>query len=209
MGKTIEQYLAGLTGEQMRAAVLKFWAQAGGQETGVETLERWRAGQLSIRFEEINAQQAAPARQPLVGTVVKVLHLNPYKAKDFAAAVRLGKFDNARDLADLIRQFSDDEMGLKEAVDIHLVQFDRKSWHEERLAWGKENAKKPMVNKHLLGIGIQHPEERCQAPIVEDGSVQDGHVLCLLDGDSIWRRLGSGTVAHVWDRDCLFGFVSE
>lgn len=208
MEKTLEQYLSGLTGEQMRAAALKFWAQAGGTETGAETLERWRAGQLKIKFEPL-ASAEPPTKPPLTGRVVKTITIPDYKVSDFAEAVQLGNFDNRDALGDVIRQFAKERVGLAKAVKIDLVEFDRDWWEAEALTWGEENGKKnPIGAAHLMGIAIKLPDEQREWPIVELGSVRGGRVLCLR-GDSDWRRLFRHAVEGRWRRLCLVGFVSE
>lgn len=172
---------------------------------GVDVARAVLRGERKLTIEEI-VRQAPPPKSPLVGSVVKVIHLTPYQAKSFADAVKRGNYDN--DTADLVRQFGKDEVGLDAAVDIHLVQFDRDPWNDEMIAWGAESHKKPMQNKHLLGIGIQQPEEQRKALIVELGSARGGRVLYLY-GDSDWRSLRRGSLEVGWDRDYLFGFVSE
>ena len=94
-------------------------------------------------------------------------------------------------------------------VGVDRVRFDRDQYYDEILAWAKENGnKKPILPKHLFGIGIQHPEEQRNAPIVAFGSVQRGYALCLL-GSSDWRSLRRSAVQSDWGRVCLFGFLSE
>lgn len=213
MRKTLEQYLAGLTGEQMSAAMLKFWAQAGGMETGAETLEQWRAGQLRIRFELVARQQ--PAITPLVGTLVKKLVIKPYRAKSIAHAIKLGKYNNANSssaklvIKSITRIFADDDVCLTEKVIVDLFQYDRNWSYYEVMAWAKENGnKKPILPKHIFGISIQHPKEQRKTPIVAIGSVWRSHMLYLC-GNSNWRCLNRCSVASGWNRYGLVGFLSE
>ncbi|MSU75324.1 MAG: hypothetical protein EXS55_02315 [Candidatus Magasanikbacteria bacterium] len=58
-------------------------------------------GEYKITVEKIASKQ--PERPPLVGRVVKTIIIPAYSAADFAEAVRLGKFDNERNLGDIIR----------------------------------------------------------------------------------------------------------
>lgn len=67
---TLEQYLAGLTGGQMRALALKFWAEFGGQESGAATLERYRAGQIRLKLEEREQSSFVYKLYCLVGKLV-------------------------------------------------------------------------------------------------------------------------------------------
>lgn len=163
-------------------------------------------GERKLTVEDIVKQQPAP-KPLLVGTVVKTLRLAPYQVKSLAEAIKLGKYSDHN--SDIPRLFAGDELGLTEAMNVDLVQFDRDPYYDEMIAWAKANGdKQPILPKHIHAIGIQHPEEQRNAPIVELGSVQDGHVLCL-DGASGWRYLGLGMVGGRWSRFCLFGFVGS
>jgi hypothetical protein len=53
MATTFEQYLDGLTGQQMRALALKFWSDFGGREGAADNFEQYRAGNLRLKLEEI------------------------------------------------------------------------------------------------------------------------------------------------------------
>ncbi len=163
-------------------------------------------GERKLMVEQVVRQQPA-AKPPLVGTLVKTLHLKSNKVKSIKDGIKLGKYDgHDGDIADL---FKEDEVALTELVSVDLWQFDRDPYYDEMIAWAKENGnKQPVLTKHILAIGIQHPEEQRNAPIVALGSVQHGYVLCL-DGGSDWRYLRRDAVRSGWDRDCLFGFLSE
>ncbi len=147
-------------------------------------------------------------RPRLVGRVVKTVLVPAYQARNFAEAVKLGKFDNADSLGDLTRQFSPEQVGIAQSVKIELVEFDRNWWKDEAVTWGTENGKKPMAAAHTLGIAAGLPDEQRDRPIVELGSVQGGHVLYLYGG-SDWRDLDRGTVEGYWCRYYLVGFLSE
>jgi hypothetical protein len=140
--------------------------------------------------------------------VVKTITVPAYSAADFAEAVRLGKFDNERDLGDLIRQFAKELVGLAKPTKVDLVGFDRDWWNDEAIAWGVENGNKsPIQTAHTMGIAIKLPNEQREAPIVALGSVQQGNVL-YLNGNSDWRNLNRNTVKDNWNRNYLVGFVS-
>lgn len=205
MDVTIEEYLAGLTGEQMRGLALKVWADAGGKATGNKMLERYRAGQLHMQFEEIVRQQSAQP-PPLVGTVVKTLHLSPYEATSFAEAIKAGKYGEST--AETLPHCAADEAGLAYAADVDLVQFDRDSRYDEMLTWGRVNRKQPIRPRHLLGIGSQHPDEQRKVPIVAIGSARFDYVLSLSGGFG-WRRLDLHFTGHSFPQGCLFGFFRD
>ena len=150
-----------------------------------------------------------PARPPLTGRVAKTIIIPAYSTADFAAAIRLGNFDNARDLGDVTLQWSKEPVGLAKPTKVDLVEFDRDWWMDEAIAWGVANGnKKPIGPAHLLGIAAGLPEEQRERPIVELGSVREGSVL-YLGGGSGWRSLNRRTVKGSWLRRCLVGFVSE
>lgn len=173
---------------------------------GTDTARAVLRGERKLTVEEIVRQQPAP-KPPLVGNFVKTLQLNPYKVKSVKDAIKLGKY-NSHD-GDIVQLFASDDVGLTEAVSVDLVRFDRDLFYDEMLAWAKENGdKKPIMPKHLYAIGIQHPEEQRKAPIVALGSVQHGSVL-YLSGYSVWRNLNRNAIESGWNRDCLFGFLSE
>jgi hypothetical protein len=143
---------------------------------------------------------------PLVGTIVKTVIVAPYQVKSIAEAVKLGKYDDhARNIPEL---FAEDEIGLTESSKVNFVCFNRNVETDEVLAWGEENKAKPILPKHAYGIGIQHPNEQCNAPIVALGSFRYGRVLVLY-GDGGWRSLNCNTVRFRWPRGFLFGFVSK
>lgn len=154
-----------------------------------------------------DAQPSAPATPaPIVGTMVKTLHLMPYAAASVADAIALGRYNGVTE--DIVRLFVDDEVGLTAEVGVDLFQFDRSSSNEDLSAWAKANARQPILPKHVLAIGAQHPDEQRNAPIVALGSVRGGCVLYLYGGSG-WRRLYRDTVKSGWHRDYLFGFLSE
>lgn len=179
--------------------------QSGGYPYEPERLDLALQAIVEGRFEEIVRQQPTP-KPPLVGTVVKTLHLKPNKMQSIKNAIKLGKYDGVT--GDIVELFASDEVSLTEAADIQLVQFDRDPFYDEMLAWGTANNKKPMLGKHLHAIAVQYPEEHCLAPIVALGSVQHGSVLSLR-GNSFWRYLNRYTGQSRWYRSCLFGFLSE
>lgn len=163
-------------------------------------------GERKLTVEEIVRQQP-PAKPSLVGTLVKKLVVKPYKAKSLAEAIKLGKYDGHD--GDIVTIFADDEVGLTEEVSVDLFQYDRNWTYDEVAVWAKENGgKKPILPKHIHGIGINLPDEQREAPIVETGSVRRGRVL-YLRGRSDWRGLGCDTVEGRWPRVCLVGFLSE
>lgn len=162
-------------------------------------------GERKLTVEPV-AQQRPASKPPLVGTVVKELRLDPYQAKSIAEAIKLGKYDYHD--SDIVQLFKSEEVGLFKPVYVNLVQFDRDPFYDEMVAWAKMNGKKPILPKHLFAVGIQHPEEQRQAPIVALGSVRHGNVLYLY-GPSDWRNLDRDTVQSRWIRNCLFGFLSE
>ncbi|OGH88357.1 MAG: hypothetical protein A3J93_04875 [Candidatus Magasanikbacteria bacterium RIFOXYC2_FULL_42_28] len=162
-------------------------------------------GERKLVVEDVTRPALTPP-SPLIGTVVRTLVLQPYKVSSVAEAIKIGKYDGTDD--NIVRQFANDEVGLAKPASVILVQFDRDPFREEMLAWGKENAKPPILPKHLLAIGVQHPDEQRNAPIVELGSARDGSVLYLY-GDSDWRGLYLDTVKGRWRRRFLFGFLSE
>lgn len=142
---------------------------------------------------------------PLVGTVVKTIHVNPYEAKDMNEAFKLGKFDDGN--GDPDRLFEDEVMGLAEAVDIQLVQFDRPNY-DDILAWAKENGKKPILPRHLFGIGIQFVNQRFNAIIIELGSIRRGLALSFNDAIWDWRYIQYSSVLEMHQAR-LFGFIVE
>ena len=161
------------------------------------------------RITVVRVDQPKPAPKPtLVGRVAKTIIIPAYSAAGFAEAVRLGNFDNARDLGDIIRLWGNEPVGLDKPVKIDLVEFNREWWNDEALAWGTENNKRPMETSHTIGIAAGLPEEQRARPIVQVGSVSHGRVLCL-SGNSGYRYLSRGTVGSGWNRLYLVGFVSE
>jgi len=88
MGKSLEEVLTGLTGQQIRAIVLKGWDALGGRDNGENGVRRLLAGELRFTVEEIVRQQPA-APPPLVGTLVKKIVVKPYQAKSIAEAIKL------------------------------------------------------------------------------------------------------------------------
>lgn len=167
-------------------------------------------GERKLTVEEIVRQQPA-SPPPLVGRVVKTIIVPAYSAADFAEAVRLGKFDNERDLGYLIRQFAKERVGLDKPTKVDLVGFDREWGDDEVRAWGKANGRpKTIETRHTMGIAIKLPGEKRENPIVALGSRQQGSVL-FLSGRSYsdWRNLFCRTVEGDWGRHCLVGFVSE
>lgn len=197
---TLEKYLAGLTGKQMRGAALKFWAQAGGKESGAKTLDMWRAGHLKIQLVE------TIPRLPLVGRVVKTIAIPPYTASNFSEAIRLGEFDNGT--TDIVSQFAEEQVGLTKHTKVELVAFDRDWWNDEVLVWGTENGRKPIVTAHTIGIATKLRGEQRGQPIAALGSERQGSVL-YLRGNAGWPSLRCRTVEGRWDRDYLVGFISE
>ncbi len=141
----------------------------------------------------------------IAGTVVKILHLKPNNVKSVEDAIQLGKyFDYNKDIPKL---FADCEVGLDEAVDIHLVEFNRgPSYYSELFAWATANEKKPMQAKHIFAIGIQHPNKDSSL-IVEVGSTGHGDALCIYGNG--FQNLSRYVVGGNWDRSHLFGFISE
>ncbi len=154
--------------------------------------------------EQIVHKQPVP-KSPLVGIVVKTLHLELYMAESIRRAIELGNYDGYGN--DIIRTFALDEVGLTEVASVDLVQFDRDPNYQEILAWAEENGeKKPIRPKEIFGIGIKHPDEQRKYPIVGVGSVRRGGVL-YLRGDSGSRYLNADSVEGRWNRICRFGFL--
>ncbi|GEM_PF-3191771 len=173
---------------------------------GTEVARAVFRGEKKITVQDIVRQQPPP-KPPLVGTVVKTITLKPYNVKSVAEAIKLGKYDGVD--GDIAALFADDEVGLTKPQKVVFVEFDRNWTDAEVLAWAKENGdKKPLLPKHIYGIGIQYPEEQRKAPIVGLGSVRDGRVLCLI-GRSDWRILDRYSVSFDWLRLFLVGFLSE
>lgn len=162
---------------------------------------------LKVTVESIMSPQP-PARPRLVGRVWKTIVVPSYRAQDFAAAVRLGKFDNADSLGDIKRLWGKEPVGFDKPVTIDLVEFDRNWEHDEVVAWGKEFKKTPMLTAHTMGIAAGLPNEQRERPIVQVTSVQGGSAL-YLRGDSVWRDLDRPLVASAWDRLYVVGFLSE
>lgn len=208
--KTLEQYLAGLTGAQMSAAMLKFWSQAGGVENGANTLERWRAGTLRIRFETV-ASSPRSQTPAITGTVIKDITIPGYAEICFAEAIRLGKFDNdsASPLDDTVRLFGEVRVGLDAPVRMEFVRFDRNYCMSEALAWGKEHGKKRPINiSHLMGIAIRLPDELREYTVVESGTMSGDGTFYLYHIDK-WRYLDHCVLGIPLDQNYLVGFVSE
>lgn len=214
MGKSLEEVLAELTGQQIRAIVLKVWSALGGRDNfGDVNVRRLLAGELRLMIEETVEEivpQQPVAKPPLIGTVVKTLHLNPYKAKWAENAIVRGRYSNQTSaLISIARRFASDEVGLIEPVSVELVQFNRDPNYDEVLVWAKENLQNPILPKHLYAIGFQHAKEQHKATIVAFGSVRDQEVLTL-SSFAGRRYLHSTLVATRWPKEeCPFGFFSE
>ena len=142
----------------------------------------------------------------MVGTVVKTLTVYPYEGKSLSEVVHRGVY-HSHD-RDIYHKFAGIEVALVEPATVNLVQFDKYPYYEELLVW--VDAQKPIMPKHLFGIGIQYPEEQCHAPIAEIGSMlgNKGSVLCI-GGHAGWRYLNCYPVQSSWDIGHLFGFLSE
>ena len=175
---------------------------------GVEVARGVFRGEYRLTVEKVAPEQrGAPVRPPLTGKVAKTIVIPAYDVADFAEAVRLGRFDN--NTAEIVRSFGKERVGLNKPVKIDLVEFDRDWWKDEAIAWGVENGgKKPIGTAHLMGLAIKLPNEHRERLIVELGSVQRGHVLCL-HGYPGWRRLRRNSVKGGWYRYCRVGFLSE
>lgn len=163
-------------------------------------------GERKLTVEEIVRQQPT-APLPFFGTFVKKVVVPPYKAESIAKAIEFGRYDGVD--GDIVTIFADDEVGLTEEVGVDLFQFNRNWTYDEVAAWAKANGeKKPILPKHIHGIGIGLPGEQRLSSIMETGSVRDGLLLYLLGGSG-WRCLGRGAVARRWRRGYLVGFLSE
>jgi hypothetical protein len=173
---------------------------------GVDVARAVLRDERKLTVEEIVRQQP-PANPPLVGTLIKKLVVKPYKAESLAKAIELGVYGGHDD--DIITIFAGDEVGLTEEVSVDLFRFSREWTFDEVVDWAKNNGdRKPLLPKHIHGIGIQFPGEQREAPILEIGSVRRHRVLCLI-GDSDWRYLRCCTVGGYWAPDFLVGFLSE
>ncbi|MDO8509517.1 MAG: hypothetical protein Q7S24_00035 [bacterium] len=172
---------------------------------GLEVARAILRGEYRLIVEQVVRQkQTAVVLSPLVGNIVKTVHLKPYQTSSVAEAIKLGKYNGVDEV--IVSDFAGEEVGITKAVSVNFVEFDRDPNEEEIIVWA--NGKKPIQAKHILAIGSQHPEEQRVRPIVGLGSVQSGHVL-YLDGSSDWRYLDRITLAARWSRGCLFGFLSE
>lgn len=151
-------------------------------------------------------RQMPSSLPPLYGKVVKGLNLKPNKVKSVKDTIKFGGYNGVD--GDIVELFAEDDFRLTKMATVDLVQFDRNPSYDEILAWAKKNGeKKPILPKHIFALGIQHPDEQRNAPIVALGSVRHGLVLCL-DGYSTWRVLRRSSVQSSWLRHCLFGFLS-
>lgn len=148
------------------------------------------------------------SRPLLDGKLYKSLVVPAYNARDFAEAVKLGKFDNEGDLGRLISRWGDEPVGLQESTKIDLIEFDRNWSYDDVLAWGRAHSKRPMVTTHLMGVAIGLPNEQRERPIVELGSVLGGDVI-YLDGGSNWRHLNYPSVGDAWLWSFVVGFLGE
>ncbi len=172
-----------LTGDQYKMALrhLADIQQQLSQDGGY----RYPPEQLIQQLQDISGGRFAnfaglmvPSIVKPVCTVVKSLTLEPYRAKSIAHAIRLGKYDHVSDR--IHEDFAEDEMGLTQRTIVHLVKF-KDPFHDEILIWAAENQVVPIMPKHLLGIGIQHPDEYLQewGTIAGLGSVRRASVLVL------------------------------
>ncbi len=153
-----------------------------------------------------------PGYPSLVGTLVKTLHLKPYKVKSYEEFLELSKCKACRD-PDYGNLFiaPEDELCLTEAVSVDLFQFDTSPGNNWVLKWAKDNGKKPIKPRHIYAIAIQHREELLlhDKTIVELRSNRRNCCLTSNSGQLSLSRIQLNE-SPVWNGDkTLFGFVSE
>lgn len=154
--------------------------------------------------ERLSFQQQPSLEAGTPGVVISKLRLEPSRVRSINDAIKLGHYNDYN--GEIPKVFADEEIGFDEVVNIKLVRFDMELSHSEMSMWASANRLKPMQAKHLLAIGIQHPDEQNKAMIIQMGSTGRGDALCLY-GQHGSRALFRYVVGDSWHWPHLFGFL--